>query len=77
MEIYEDFLAEEARDIAQETAEVQAEVLAYQAAQNIARAPEEVVGHLHHCTSCSGTLTKLRRMTLRKPTPPLPTPCCR
>jgi len=51
MAIYEDFLAEEAREIAEETARVPAEVLAYQNAQNIARASEEVGGHLHHCTS--------------------------
>lgn len=47
MAIYEDFLAEEAREIAEETARVQAEVQAFQNAQNVARASEEVGGLLH------------------------------
>lgn len=51
MDIYEDFLAEEAREIAQEIAEVQAEVLAYQNVQKVARTSEEVGRHLHDCTS--------------------------
>jgi len=70
MAIYGEFLAEEAREIAEETARVQAEVLAYQNAQNVARASEEVGGHLHHCTSL--ILTKLYRTTMMKPILPLP-----
>jgi len=77
MAIYEDFLAEQAEELAKETEDREGEVRDYELQQLVTGELERAVSHLHHYTSLIGTLTKLYRTTMMKPilppSDPLPT----